>query len=117
MTNMEYHQKSIRMEELLKQLTVAGELDTTLQKELDQVSDEIARYEESKYPFQIESLKEMIEVRMFQQKLKQKDLAELLGTSPSRISEILKGKRPLNFELAKALYNKLQIDAKFIFQD
>lgn len=117
MTNMEYHQKSIRMEELLKQLTDAGELDTTMQKELDQISDEIAGYEESKYPFQIESLKEMIELRMFQQKLKQKDLAELLGTSPSRISEILNGKRPLNFELAKGLYKKLQIDAKFIFQE
>jgi len=53
------------MEELLKQLTDNGELETTLQKELDHISDEIAGNEESKYPFQVESLKEMIELRKF----------------------------------------------------
>jgi HTH-type transcriptional regulator/antitoxin HigA len=38
----------------------------------------------------------------------------MLGTSPSRISEILSGKRKLTFDLAKALYNKLNIDAELI---
>ena len=37
----------------------------------------------------------MIELRMYQLKLKQKDFAHILGTSPSRISEILKGKKGL----------------------
>jgi len=117
MTNMEYHQKSIRMEELLKLLTDKGELDIELQKELDKISDEIAGYEELNYAFQVESLQEMIELRMFQRKLKQKDLARILGTTPSRISEILNGKRPLSFELAKGLYSKLNIDPEFIFQE
>ena len=54
---------------------------------------------------------------MFQRKLKHKDLAKILGTTPSRISEILSGKRQLNFELAKGLYSKLNIDPRLIFSE
>ena len=54
---------------------------------------------------------------MFQRKLKQKDLAKILGTTPSRISEILNGKRQLNFELAQGLYSKLNIDPRLIFSE
>ena len=102
------------MEELLKFLTKEGTLSTEQQIELDEISDKIADYEEANFPFQVESLKEMIELRMYQRKLKQKDLAQILGTTPSRISEILNGKRNLTMELAKGLYNKLNIDPKLI---
>ena len=102
------------MEELLLLLTKEEVLDSNLQNELDQISDEIADYEEVNFPFKVESLNEMIELRMYQRKLKQKDLAKILGTTPSRISEILSGKRGLTMELAKGLYNKLNIDPKLI---
>jgi HTH-type transcriptional regulator/antitoxin HigA len=105
------------MEEILKLLTNKGELDLQLQTELDQISDEIADYEEENYPFKVESLNEMIELRMYQRKLKQKDIAQILGTTPSRISEILNGKRGLTIELAKGLYKKLNIDPKLILSD
>ena len=105
------------MEELLKLLTDKGKLDLKLQTELDQISDNIAEYEEENYPFKVESLNEMIELRMYQRKLKQKDIAQILGTTPSRISEILIGKRGLTIELAKGLYNKLNIDPKLILSD
>lgn len=117
MTKLEYKQRNIRMEELLKIFTEKGELPEDLSNELDVISEEIAQYEEVNYPFEVESLKEMIELRMYQRKLKQKDLAQILGTTPSRISEILNGKRPLNFELAKGLYSKLNIDPRLIFSD
>jgi len=115
MTKTEYNQKNIRMEELLKLLTETGKLSAKLNKELEVISEEIADFEEENYPFEVESLEEMIELRMYQRKMKQKDLAQILGTTPSRISEILNGKRPLNFELAKALYSKLNIDPVLIF--
>ncbi|HMS67496.1 MAG TPA: helix-turn-helix domain-containing protein [Saprospiraceae bacterium] len=117
MTKAEYKEKYIRMEELLTLLTEKGELSMALNKELDDISQEIAIYEENNFPFEVESLIEMIELRMYQRKLKQKDLAEILGTTPSRISEILNGKRQLNFELAKGLYSKLNIDPSFIFSE
>ena len=81
-----------------------------------QLSDQIADYEEHHFPFEPQNLKEMIELRMYQRKLKQKDLAKILGTSPSRISEVLNGKRKLTFDLAKALYDKLNIDAELILR-
>ncbi len=116
MEHKEYKEKSKRLEELLKQFTSSGNLDEKNQIELDKLSDEIQEYEEKYYPFKVESLNEMIELRMYQRKLKQKDLAQILGTTPSRISEILNGKRSLTMELAKSLYRKLNIDAELILQ-
>ena len=114
MNSSEYKQETKRMEELLKILTKNGSLSSEQQIELDELSDRIADYEETNFPFEVESLKEMIELRMYQRKLKQKDVAQILGTTPSRISEILNGKRNLTLELAKGLYNKLNIDPKLI---
>jgi len=117
MDSKEYKLKLERLEDLLKQLTTKGKLSKGLQMELDKISDQIADYEEKQFPFQPESLIEMIELRMYQRKLKQKDLAKILGTTPSRISEILNGKRNLTMELAKSLHRKLNIDANLILSD
>jgi len=59
---------------------------------------------------------EMIELKMYERKLKQKDLAALLNISPVRLSEVLRGKRKINLDLAKRLYKELQIDPAFILQ-
>jgi HTH-type transcriptional regulator / antitoxin HigA len=117
MSEKEYKIKNIRMEELLKTLTSDGVLASDLATELDLLSDEIADYEDKKYPFKADTLVEMIELRMFQRKLKQKDIAQILGTTPSRISEILNGKRNLTMDLAKGLYQKLNIDADLILSE
>ncbi len=60
------------------------------------------------------TLVEMIRFKMFEMNLKQKQLANLLEISETRISELLCGKRKLNLELAKKLYQKLNIDASFL---
>ena len=110
----EYKTALIRIEELLNLLTQETKLSKKHQTELDHLSDEIADYEEKHFPFVPETLKEMIELRMYQRKLKQKDVARILGTTPSRISEILNGKRSLTLELAKGLHKKLNIDAELL---
>jgi len=117
MKRKEYNSKTKRLEELLERLTVKGKLTNKLQIELDELSNEIAEYEETQFPFEPSTLKEMIELRMYQRKLKQKDLAKILGTTPSRISEILNGKRGLTMELAKGMYKKLNIDAELILKN
>ena len=114
MTNTEYKTKSKRLESLLKLLTEKGRLSKKHHQELDELSNQIATYEEEHFAFEPDSLIEMIELRMYQRKLKQKDVAEILGTTPSRISEILNGKRGLTIDLAKGLYNKLNIDPALI---
>lgn len=84
--------------------------------ELQKVSEIVEAYELDHYPIGTPSLKEVIELRMFEMKLKQKDLAQILGTSTSRISEYLNGKRDITMDIARALYKKLNIDSDIILQ-
>ena len=65
---------------------------------------------------QPKTLPEMLAFKMYERKLKQKDLAELLGISAARLSEVMQGKRKVNMDLAKRLYAKLDIDAVFILE-
>ena len=65
---------------------------------------------------QPENLPEMIELKMYQLKLKQKDVSELLAIPASRLSEVLNGKRKINLDLAKRLHERLNIDAGFILK-
>jgi len=62
------------------------------------------------------TLTEMLELKMYERKLKQKDLAALLGISATRLSEVMQGKRRVNMDLAKRLHFVLKIDAEFILE-
>ncbi len=59
---------------------------------------------------------EALEWSMFSKKMKQKDLAGLLGISVTRLSEVLQRKRKLNLDLAKRIHEKLGLDAEFILK-
>ncbi len=87
-------------------------------EELKQLSLLAESYEDKHYPFPYkpQTLPEMLELKMFEKRLKRKELAELLGVSSSRLSEIMHGKRKVNIDFAKRLYQKLNIDAGFILQ-
>lgn len=115
-TKKEFEIASNRIEELLK---LVGHKTTETDKdsiELDKLSDLVADYEDIHYSMEPENLIEMVQLRMYQRKLKQKNLAELLETTPSRISEFLNGKLKLTFTFAQKLYNKLNIDADLILK-
>jgi HTH-type transcriptional regulator / antitoxin HigA len=84
--------------------------------ELITLSDIVEDYENIHFPIGTPSLKDVIELRMFEMKLKQKDLAGLLETSTSRISEYLNGKRDITIEIARLLHKKLNIDSDIILQ-
>jgi HTH-type transcriptional regulator / antitoxin HigA len=64
-----------------------------------------------------DSLSDMLRLKMFEFKYKQRDLAQLLDITPTRLSEIMNGKRKVNIDLAKRLYQKLNIDPKFILEN
>jgi HTH-type transcriptional regulator / antitoxin HigA len=112
----EYKQASARMEELLKVVDNNTPQDDPNVIELIAQSDIVENYETENYSIDTPSLKDVIELRMFERKLKQKDLAEILETSTSRISEYLNGKRDITIEIARALHNKLNIDSDIILQ-
>lgn len=113
----DYEKANKRLEQLLK---IVGNETPKNDKnfiELDLLSDMIAEYEEKYYSMKPQNLIEMVKLRMYQRQLKQKDLANLLETKPSRISEFLNGKLKLTYSLAKKLYYKLNIDADLIFKN
>ena len=112
----EYKRITARIDELLKIVDDNAPQDDPSKQELVALSDIIENYETEHYPLGSPSLKDVIELRMFEMKLKQKDLAELLETSTSRISEYLNGKRDITIEMARALHKKLNIDSDIILQ-
>lgn len=94
-------------------------LDAAQRAELQYLS-KLAESWEDKIPLmpipQPQTLVGMIELKMYERKLKQKDLAVLLGVSPARLSEVMQSKRKININLAKQLYKVLHIDPAFILE-
>lgn len=115
-THEAYVRANIRLEELINQVDDNTPDTDPLAIELMEVSDIIEAYEEQHHAIGLPSLNEVIELRMFEMKLKKKDLAVLLNTSASRISEYLSGKREITLNVARALRQKLNIDSDIILQ-
>lgn len=62
------------------------------------------------------SIVEVLRVKMMQMNLKQKDMAKLLEISESKLSDLMAGKRRIDIDMAKKLYQILKIEADFILQ-
>jgi HTH-type transcriptional regulator/antitoxin HigA len=62
------------------------------------------------------TLEGMIELRMYEMRLKQKDLAKTLGVSGAKLSLILNGKQKPDIPFIKAVHTKLNVPADFILQ-
>lgn len=75
-------------------------------------------YEKTTYKIEAPSTIEgMVELAMYRNKLKQKDLAKLLGTGEAKLSQILSGKRKPDVSFLKAVYLKLNIDPGFLLKN
>jgi HTH-type transcriptional regulator/antitoxin HigA len=74
-------------------------------------------YEQSKYVIDAPtSLTGMIEMRMFEMKLKQNELARKLKVSDAKLSLIMNGKQKPGVDFLKAVHSELNIDAEFILE-
>lgn len=74
-------------------------------------------YEQEKYVIDAPStLAGMIEMRMFEMRLKQKDLAKKLKISDAKLSLIMNGKQKPDIEFLKAVHSELKVDAEFILE-
>jgi len=99
-----------RIEELLKVVSNDTPVTNRSYIELDVISDLVAEYEEKYYPVIIPTLAEVIRDEMAERGISQKELAELLGVSPPRISEYLNGKSEPTLKVARLMHQKLDID-------
>lgn len=110
---VEYRNAFLEFDQLL------AEMGDNLEKQnkTRAIAESIQKYEQERMSFpKPTTLAGMIELKMYEMKLKQKDLAELLGVEASRVSEVINGKRKVTLELAKKLHEKLDIDGNFILE-
>ena len=120
MTESKYEKVQLQIEVLLQKSINNGGFKALSSDELallNKLSMAAEQYEDNLQMMPIKTpttFVEMIRFKMFEMNLKQKQLANLLEISETRISELLCGKRKLNLELAKKLYQKLNIDAAFL---
>jgi len=74
-------------------------------------------YEQQKYVVAApKTLTGMIEMRMYEMRLKQKSLAKKLNISDAKLSLIMNGKQKPDVDFLKAVYTELHVNADFILQ-
>ena len=103
-----------RIEELLPLVDDNTTLDNRNLIELELLSNLVADYEDEHYPIKTPSLLEVLKLRMYEMKLNQNKLSELLNVSPSRISEYLSGKSEPTLKIAREISKKLNIDSDIV---
>src|SRR2546425_573319 len=75
----------------------------------------VKNFESQAFPRRVPGPLEAIRFRMEQQNLKQRDLVPYIG-SPSKVSEVLSGKRPLTLSMMRALHSHLEIPAAVLLR-
>ncbi|WP_172914656.1 MULTISPECIES: helix-turn-helix domain-containing protein [Capnocytophaga] len=82
--------------------------------ELDLLSEWVEHYESIHYPIVEPNLADTIKLRMYEMNLTQAKVSELIGVSPSRVSEYLTGKSEPTLKVARNIAKKLNISANII---
>ena len=85
--------------------------------ELELISSLVADYSEEVFDIGEPSLKEVLKLRMHELGLSQKDLANRLEISPSRINDFCMGRAEPTLKTAKKIYQKLHISPAIILSN
>lgn len=109
-TEEAYNAAMQRIEELLKVVTDETPTTDPNYQELDILSDMVAEYEDLHFSFKKPTLPDIIRLRMYERCLTQAAVAQLLGISASRMSELMHGKMTPSYQLSRDLCLKLNIE-------
>lgn len=82
--------------------------------EMDMLCDMVEEYEDIHYPIGQPTLPDVIKLRMYERNMTQKNVAEMLNISPSRLSELMHGKTNPTFDLARTICQKLNIEPSVV---
>ena len=103
-----------RIEELLPLVNDETPTDDTNYLELDMISDMVEEYEDIHYPIGKPSLIDVIKLRLYEMGITQSKLAEMIGLSNARVSEILNGKSEPSLKIGREISKKLNIDPAIV---
>lgn len=111
---MQYMALMEKIEELLPLETDNTPLNDKNLVELQLLSNLVADYDEAHYPIKTPSLAEVLKLKMYEKNLTQTMLSEIIGVSPSRISEYLTGKSEPTLKVAREICVKLDISPSIV---
>ncbi len=80
---------------------------------VENYEDEVLKLQPKTAP---KTIADIVELRMFENKMTQAKLASEIGLGQSKVSEILAGKRRPDIPFLKGVYKVLRIDADFLLQ-
>lgn len=119
-TEREYKNAESGMEKLLITATKKGGFEMLTTKEsklLDSYTEIVKDYENSHYILPMpKSLPGILHLKMYENHLKQKDMAKLLNTSDTQLSEIMNNKRKPTLNFLKLLNEKFGIDGNLLLK-
>ena len=114
---MEVIKTKAQYEAIISRIDVLIEMDNLSSKEgieLDLLTDLVVAYEEKHFPIEKPDLIDVLKLRMYEMSINQKEMAELIGISSSRISEYLNKKSEPPLSVAREISRKLNIDASVV---
>ena len=103
-----------RIDELLPLVNDNTPTDDRNYLELDMISDMVEEYEDIHYPIGKPTLIDIIKLRLYEMGINQTKLAEMLGLSTTRVSEIMNGKSEPSLKIGRELSKKLNIDPAIV---
>ena len=113
-TKEQYEFALARIEELLKVVSDDMPLTDPRMAELDMLSELVEEYEDVHYPISKPTLIDVIKLRLYEMGITQSKLAEMLGISPARVSEIMTGKCEPTLKVARTICQKLNISPTIV---
>lgn len=119
-TKNEFEEAEIKMNELLSVATKKGGFDNLTPKEnaaLDKYTQIVKKYEDENYTIPLpQTVQGLIELKMYEKKLKQKEMAKMLNTTDTKLSEIMHHKRKPSLSFIKAMNEVLEIDGNLLLK-
>ena len=114
----EYHELMIEIYNLMNK--GEGKLTKAESTKLSKMANAAELYEENVLglkPFkEPKTIHELVELKLFEQKMTQARLAEEIGLAKSKVSEILNGKRKADITFLKGIHKVLKIDAGLLLE-
>jgi HTH-type transcriptional regulator/antitoxin HigA len=84
-------------------------------KQLRSLAEAVEEYEDTYLPLpKADTIPELIELKMFEMKINQVQLADILEIRTPKLSQIMNGRREPDVQLLVALHSKMRIDANLL---
>ena len=108
-TKEQYEFALARVEELLPLVTDSTPANDRNAIELAMMSDAVIDYEKEHYPIGKPTVAQLIQISLDEKNMSQRQLAETIGVSPSRISDYVSGRAEPTLRVARLLCTTLGI--------